>query len=208
MLTLDTRDLSVFPPPESVDDVDQRDEADRPQWFAIAVKPRYDKVVARILATKGFETFLPLYTKQHRYGERCKRSELPVFPGYMFCRFNAKRRLPILTTPGVTSILGTGNRPSPLPEAEITSLQTAIKARIPLLPFPFIQVGHRVRIEAGVLAGVVGTVVKVGQSARLVLSVTLLHRSVLLEIDRSHLCPEPEPKASAAYIGSWYLASI
>ena len=77
-----------------------------PQWFALAVKPRFDKAVARTLDTKGFETFLPLYKKRHNYGARCKEFELPLFPGYVFCRFNALMRLPIVTTPGVTHILG------------------------------------------------------------------------------------------------------
>ena len=77
-----------------------------PQWFALAVKPRFDKAVARTLDTKGFETFLPLYKKMHNYGARCKEFELPLFPGYVFCRFNALMRLPIVTTPGVTHDLG------------------------------------------------------------------------------------------------------
>ncbi len=158
-----------------------------PQWFALAVKPRFDKAVARTLDTKGFETFLPLYKKMHNYGARCKEFELPLFPGYVFCRFNALMRLPIVTTPGVTHVLGAGNRPIPLSETEITSLQIAIKAQLPLQPFPFPQVGQRVRIEEGVLAGVVGIIISVKRSVNLVLSVTLLQRSVLLEINRDQV---------------------
>jgi transcription antitermination factor NusG len=158
-----------------------------PQWFALAVKPRFDKSVARTLDTKGFETFLPLYTKKHNYGARCKEFELPLFPGYVFCRFNALMRLPIVTTPGVTHILGAGNRPVPLSETEIASLQIAIKAQLPLQPFPFPQVGQKVRIDEGVLAGVVGTIISVKRSVNLVLSVTLLQRSVLLEINREQV---------------------
>jgi transcription antitermination factor NusG len=158
-----------------------------PQWFALAVKPRFDKAVARTLDTKGFETFLPLYKKRHNYGTRCKDFELPLFPGYVFCRFNALMRLPIVTTPGVNHILGAGNRPVPISETEIDSLQIAIRAQLPLQPFPFLQVGQRVRIEQGVLAGVVGIVVRVKRSVNLVLSVTLLQRSILLEVDRDQI---------------------
>lgn len=158
-----------------------------PQWFALAVKPRFDKAVARSLDTKGFETFLPLYKKRHDYGARSKEFDLPLFPGYVFCRFNALMRLPIVSTPGVTHILGTGNRPIPLSETEIGSLQTAMKAQFPLQPFPFLQAGQRVRIEAGVLAGVVGTIVSIKRTVNLVLSVTLLQRSVLLEINRDQV---------------------
>ncbi len=162
-------------------------EVGLPQWFALAVKPRFDKSVARTLDTKGFETFLPLYKKRHNYGTRCKEFELPLFPGYVFCRFNALMRLPIVTTPGVTQILGSGNTPLALSETEIASLQIAMKAQLPMQPFPFLQVGQRVRIEEGVLAGVVGTIVSVKRSVNLVLSVTLLQRSVLLEINRDQV---------------------
>jgi transcription antitermination factor NusG len=158
-----------------------------PQWFALAVKPRFDKAVARTLDNKGFETFLPLYKKRHDYGARSREFELPLFPGYVFCRFNALMRLPIVTTPGVTHILGAGNTPAPLSETEIGSLQTAIKAQLPLQPFPFLQVGQRVRIGEGVLAGVVGIIVNIKRSVNLVLSVTLLQRSVMLEINRDQV---------------------
>jgi transcription antitermination factor NusG len=177
---------------ESPDPANSLSETGLPQWFALAVKPRFDKAVARTLETKGFETFLPLYKKQHTYGARCKEFELPLFPGYVFCRFSALARLPILTTPGVTLILGTGNRPVPLSETEIVSLQTAVKAQLPLQPIPFLQVGQKVRIEEGVLAGVVGIIIRVKQSPHLVLSVTLLQRSVLLEIDRDQVRVERE----------------
>lgn len=177
-------------PQESSDRADSLAETGIPQWFALAVKPRFDKAVARTLDSKGFETLLPLYKKQHKYAARCRESELPLFPGYVFCRFNVLTRLPILTTPGVTQILGTGNRPIALSETEISSLQTAIKAKLPLQPFPFLQTGQRVRIEEGVLAGVIGIVMRSKQSLRLVLSVTLLQRSVLLEIDRDQVSVE------------------
>src|SRR6516162_4623730 len=91
-------------------------EEGSPQWFALAVKPRFDKAVARTLEMKGFQTFLPLYKKRHSYGARSKYSELPLFPGYVFCRFSPLIRLPILTTPGVTQILGNGSRPIALDE--------------------------------------------------------------------------------------------
>jgi transcription antitermination factor NusG len=153
------------------------------QWFALAVKPRFDKAVARALETKGFPTFLPLYTKQHKYAARSKEFELPLFPGYVFCRFNALTRLPILTTPGVTQILGVGAQPIPVDETEIASLRTALKARLRIEPFPYLQVGQKVQIREGALAGVEGIVVSFKRSLRLIVSITLLERSVLLEID-------------------------
>src|SRR5260370_22941564 len=92
----------------------------RPQeshgWFALAVKPRFDKAVARALEAKGYETLLPLYEKP---GARSKVSELPLFPGYVCCRFYAQTRLPILTTPGLIQVLRTANTPGPLSDVEV-----------------------------------------------------------------------------------------
>ena len=163
--------------------IDAGAEIGVPHWFALAVKPRFDKAVAITLERKGFETLIPLYKKHHKYGTRSKQSELPLFPGYVFCRFSVLCKQPILTTPGVTQILGNGKRPIPVSETEMISLRTVIRAQVPLYPFPFLQVGEKVRIEEGVLTGVVGVVVKLKESFRLVLSVTLLQRSVLLEVD-------------------------
>jgi len=160
------------------------------QWFALSVKPRYEKAVASALAAKGYETLLPLYRKRHRYGNRCKDYELPLFGGYVFCRFNVTLRLPILLTSGVTQILGIGKRPLPLEQSEIRSLETAVRGQFPLEPFPFLEAGQKVRIEQGALEGVEGIIVRSTPSLRLVLSVTLLRRSVLLEIDRDKVNPE------------------
>ena len=189
-----TRDAVSYSPGESADGANSLSEKGSPQWFALSVKPRCDKAVARTLEAKGYETLLPLFHKLHSYAGRCRESELPLFPGYVFCRFSARTRLPILTTPGVIQILGTGSKPIPLPEAEILSLQTAIKAQLPLQPFPFLQLGQKVRIEEGVLTGVVGMVIRFKRPLRLVLSVTLLQRSILLEIDRDQLRVEREFK--------------
>ena len=52
-----------------------------------------------------------------------------------------------------------------------------------MAPYEFWQSGRTGRITDGPLTGLEGTVVNVRHATRLVLSVTLLQRSVLLEID-------------------------
>ena len=157
------------------------------EWFALVVKPRFDKAVAQALGSKGYETLVPVYRKCHRYGNRSKHFELPLFPGYVCCRFDVEARLPVMTTPGVIRVLGVRNVPVPLSDVEITSLQIAMKAQLPIQPFPFVTAGQRVRINGGVLAGVEGIVLGLKSELRLVLSITLLQRSVVLEIDRDQV---------------------
>ena len=153
------------------------------QWYALAVKPRHDKVVSKTLGHKGYQTLVPLYKKHDRSSARFKESELPLFPGYVFCRFNPMARLPILMTPGVIQVLGAGRMPIPVDEGEMAALQTALQLQLQVSPYPFLQSGQRVRITEGALAGVEGIVVKLKPCLRIVLSITLLQRSVILEVD-------------------------
>jgi transcription antitermination factor NusG len=153
------------------------------KWFAVSVATRHEKVVAQLLHHKGYETFLPLHTRRHQYGRRVREFELPLFPGYLFCRSEPDVRLPILTTPGVFKMLGAGSIPIPVDDREITSLQMAVDAGVPMVPHPFGKLQQLGRVTAGALAGIEGMIVNMKNPVRLVLSVSLLQRSVLLEID-------------------------
>ena len=153
------------------------------RWFALSVNVRHEKQVSQVLVNKGFETFLPLHTRRHRYDRRVREFEIPLFPGYLFCRVNPKVRLPVLTTPGVLRMVGAGRVPIPLEDHEIISLQRAAEAGVGMVPHPFWRSGQTGRVVAGPLTGIEGIVVGTKHSMRLVISVSLLQRSVLLEID-------------------------
>ena len=168
-------------------------------WFGLSVMVRHEKVVAEILGHKGFETFLPLYTKTHRYHGRLREFDLPLFSGYVFCHLNPLTRLPVLTTPGVIRIVGAGRNPIPIDPHEIWSLQRAAEAGVSLCPHQHWEPGESARVIAGPLTGVEGVVVKAKDAIRLVLSVSLLQRSVSLEIDSE--CVASVAKPPAAVLG-------
>jgi transcription antitermination factor NusG len=128
---------------------------------------------------------LPVSKFVRRWSDRVKETEVPLFPGYFFCRMNPYNRLPILTTPGVMQIVGVGKTPVAVEEQEIAAIQRAGKSGIPIMPWPYMEVGHLARIKEGPLKGLTGIVVKIKSGAKLVLSVGLLQRSVAVEIDRS-----------------------
>jgi len=152
-------------------------------WFALQVRTRNEASVAEQLSRLGYQQFLPLYKLRKRWSDRIKEVDAPLFPGYLFCRFNPQDRLPILKTPGVMQIVGFKNGPAAVEESEIRSLQTLVAAGVPHQPWPFLAAGDRVRIESGPLLGLEGILTEVRRSHRLVLSVTLLQRSVAVEID-------------------------
>jgi len=152
-------------------------------WFALQVRSRQEVGVGEQLAGQGYERFLPMYKLRKLWSDRIKEVDAPLFPGYLFCRFNPQDRLPILKTPGVIQIVGFNNVPAVVDESEICSLQTVVAAGVPQQPWPFLAAGDRVRIKSGPLVGLEGILTEVKRSHRLVLSVTLLQRAVAVEID-------------------------
>src|SRR5689334_11204593 len=158
-------------------------------WYALHVKPRFEKYVTGQLVGKGYDTFLPSYSTKRKWSDRVKTLELPLFPGYVFCRFNVNTRLPILITPGVMAVVGVGKAPAAIDEAEITAIQQVIKSGLPAQRWPYLNCGEIVRVETGPLEGLTGIVVRIKGFDRLVVSVSLLMRSVSVEIDRASVKP-------------------
>ncbi len=147
-----------------------------------------------MLRNKGLETLLPTYATKRKWSDRFKVVESPLFPGYVFCRFDVHNRLPVLITPGVISVVGRGKTPVAVDDAEILSIQTAIASGIHMEPWPYVEIGERVRIKDDVLDGMEGILTSFKGSHRVVISVTLLRRSVALDIDRSRITPLGSPR--------------
>jgi transcription antitermination factor NusG len=163
------------------------DATSEKQWYALVCRPRHEKAVTSALAMKEFESFLPLYRARHKWSDRNKDVELPLFPGYAFCRFDLDDKIHIVSTYGVRSIVGNGRTVLPVDDAEILRLQAVVKSGLPLNPCAFLQTGDKARVEFGPLRGVEGVVVRVKNRDRMVVSVTLLQRSVSVEVDRDWL---------------------
>ena len=158
-------------------------------WYAVRVKSHREKTVAASLDNRGYECFLPVYRVRRRWSDRVMDVELPLFEGYVFCRLDPRARLPVLTIPGVVLFVGFGHLPARLDDAEIANLQTIASACRPAAPWPFLRNGQRVRIEQGPLNDLEGLLIEVKNRFRLVVSVTLLQRSVAVEVDRDSISP-------------------
>jgi transcriptional antiterminator NusG len=162
---------------------------DSRQWYALQTQPKHEKLVSALLEGKGYEQFLPLYQNWHRSSGRLKSVMLPLFPGYVFCRFDQFRRLPILMTPGVFSIVSRGRVPEPIPDGEIADVQRSSASSLPLKPWPYLTQGDVVLVEIGPLRGLEGIFVNEKSSGRLVLSIHMLRRSVAVEMARDWIRP-------------------
>lgn len=174
----------------------RRDSVVECPWFALQVRTRHEPGVANYLQGQGYESFLPLYKCRKRWSDRVKEVHTALFPGYLFCRFDPQDRLPVMKTPGVMQIVGVNRVPVPVDEGEISAIQTLVASGLPNQPWPFLQVGERVRIESGSLCGLEGILMDFKGSHRLVLSITLLQRSVSVEIDCAFVAATASPQRS------------
>lgn len=159
------------------------------QWFAVMVRARWENSTESLLRGKGYETFLPTYRAKRSGKGRNEKLNLPLFPSYVFCRFDVHKRLPVLTTPGVVSIVGCGKIPIAMDDDEISAVQAVVRSGISAEPWPYLGVGERVRIHNNAMSGLEGILVRFRGTNRIVISVSLLRRSIALEVDRSDITP-------------------
>lgn len=166
-----------------------------PRWYALYTTPRHEKHVSEILAHRQIETFLPLYPTTRQWKKsRPVVLELPLFPTYVFVRIARDARSAVLGTPGVLSIVGSAREAWPLPDFEIEALRFGLLER-KIEPHPYLTVGERVRIKAGVMTGVEGVLVRKKNDFRVVLSLDAIMRSVAVEVDADDIEPVSRPAA-------------
>jgi transcription antitermination factor NusG len=177
-------------------------ETGKADWFAVQVRARWEQSTYQILAGKGYETLLPTYESERKWGGRVRVVEAPLFPSYLFCRFDVLKRLPILVTPGVMAIVSRGRVPIPIEASEIAAIQALVSSGAKAEPWPYLEVGDRVRIEDTALRGVEGILLGVKGRRRVVVSVSLLQRSVALEIDRALVSPLRESGSESGAVPS------
>ena len=152
-------------------------------WYALYTRHQHEKCVHQVLTGKGLEAFLPLYTTAHQWKDRVKRVSLPLFPCYVFLRGPLFQWLPVLSTPGVHSIVGCGGQPALISNVEIEAIRRVVESPTNVEPHPFLKCGDRVRVTAGPLRGLEGLLLRKKNWCKLLLSVEMLQRSVAVEVD-------------------------
>jgi transcription antitermination factor NusG len=160
-----------------------------PRWYAVWTRSRHEKTVAEQLERKSVETFLPVYETIRQWKNGRHRVQLPLFPGYAFTRIALRDRLEVLKVPGVVRLVGFNGAPTPLDDEEIEGLRRALAQGVRAAPHPFLTVGRRVRITAGPLTGHEGILVRHKGAMRVVLSIDLIQRSILIDTDACSLEP-------------------
>jgi transcription antitermination factor NusG len=152
-------------------------------WYALKVRCGGEATVMKALQFRGYSLYCPMHRERRRYSDRMKVVSVPLFPGYLFCQFDAQQKLPIVSTPGVDYILG-ANGPVAVAEIEVESIRRMVEAGAQVQPY--LARGQRVRVTHGALEGIEGILARDAKGGeKLVLSITLLNQSVSLHIDQA-----------------------
>ena len=158
------------------------------EWYALQVYQRLEKSRRYYSIKRALISFCPPI--QSGGAGRVKVVEQPLFPGYLFCRLDLReRRLPVLTTPGVNSIVGAGKEPIAIPETEIETVRRIVRSATAAEPWPYLHCGDRVTISDGPLRGIEGILAEMKNECKVVVSIHLLQRSVAVVVDREIVLP-------------------
>src|SRR5665213_1006784 len=98
-------------------------------WNAVYTRHQHEKLVADSLRLNDIEVFFPTYEVVRQWADRKKRLAMPLFPGYVFVRCNLERRLKVLTTPGLHSLVMFNGKPAMIPAAEISGIRRAVESK-------------------------------------------------------------------------------
>ena len=157
-----------------------------PQWYAVHTRSRHEKLVVNQLEQRGIKTFLPLISEVHRWSDRRKVVQLPLFSCYAFVHMRLLPELwyKVMQTNGVLRFVGVRGEGIPIPESQIESLRAVLSSAVPYALCPFLQVGQRVRIRGGALDGIEGLLTARNGDRTLVISVEPIQRSIAVRVDQ------------------------
>lgn len=171
---------------------------DTPQWVALYTNPRAEKATAKRLQDLGYETYLPLQHKLHRWSDRWKSVEVPLLPSYLFVKIRSTDVVPIRGINGVSFIVSWHGKPGVIPDDEIKSMRRMVDADalIHVMNDSELKKGAHVRITEGQFAGMEGTLISNCSGGNFGISISGLNFALVMDIESSILEPVREKKGS------------
>jgi transcription antitermination factor NusG len=159
------------------------------QWIAVYTKPRHEKLVLSQFTEKGIDSYLPLIRQRHRWSDRMKWVEIPIFKSYIFAHVELKDNLEVLQTRGVNHIVKFQNKIAVIPDAQITSLRKIIDGGFDPFPSDYFVIGDDVEVIGGPLRGINGVVSRNDTSDKLIIKINVIQHAVAVQIERKYLKP-------------------
>jgi len=126
------------------------------RWYVVQSKPREELRAQHFLGEKGFHTYLPRMEVERVLGVKKITAEKPLFPGYLFCRFNPEESLAhVRWTRGVFKILPESVSPSPIQEEVVASIQS-LEQRDGLIRKKPLRTNDPIRVTQGPMKDILG----------------------------------------------------
>jgi transcription termination/antitermination protein NusG len=162
-----------------------------PQWYAVQTRAKHEKKVGTELWQKGLMSFAPTIREAHRWTDRRKIVEVPLFRCYTFVRavLSPDVRQAVVQTPGVLRFVGFGEGPVPIPDGQIESIQTVLASNAPFSSCPVLKEGDKVRVRGGALDGVEGVLMARNGDRKLVISIDLIQQSMAVALEGYDIDP-------------------
>ncbi|HSB75902.1 MAG TPA: UpxY family transcription antiterminator [Terriglobales bacterium] len=179
---------------------------ENPQWYVLHTLSRHERRVAQQMQEHHIEHFLPLYRSMRRWSDRSKELELPLFAGYVFVHTDLRKRVLILQARGVVQFVSFQGKPAAVPGQQIEFLRGSLRGNLCVEPFPYLNLGRRVRVHRGPLAGMEGFLASRKGRVRVVLSVDLICRSVAVEVGADEI--EPAAFGWRSREGGWRSTAV
>ena len=158
------------------------------RWYACRTRARAEKQAARSLVGRGVESYLPLIEQERQWSDRKKRVAFPLFPGYLFARFNLRMTHEVLSTPGIATILRTNGYPTPLRDEELQSVRILVTGVNAGHGRPRtvenLEVGQEVIVTEGAFAGMRGLLIEGRGRARVAVRLSVLRQAVSVELPK------------------------
>jgi transcription termination/antitermination protein NusG len=164
------------------------------QWYVIHTYSGYEnKVKANLehrIESMGvedqiFQVLVPMEEEiEIKNGQRMTVNK-KVFPGYVLVEMamSDESWYVVRNTPGVTSFVGSGNRPTPLVEAEVKKILKQMGVEAPKFKLQFTK-GQSVRVKDGPFAEFIGTVDEVNpEKNKVKVLVSIFGRETPVELD-------------------------
>lgn len=152
-------------------------------WYAIYTRPRFEKKVYEQLTEKGLEVYLPLVKKVRQWKDRKKKVDMPLFPSYIFARFDYKYRFDILPISGVVKIVNFRGEPAVIPDWQIDSLKRMMEHPQKVRLEDYMRPGEVVEVTDGLFKGMRGTIKTVKDETRLIITIEGIMQTVSVELD-------------------------
>lgn len=176
----------------SIEEITQNTDFDqgakRAQWYAVRTRSSSERMVADGFTARDIEHYLPMQQRTcWTVDRRCRITEAPMLTGYLFCRLEERRFTPVLETPGVVQVVGTGRFPECIPDREVEAIRALSRQGPAAQVLPHLCVGQRVRIHTFGLDGFEGVILRIDGREMVAVNVNLLGRSVAIDVAANEL---------------------